>query len=170
VKPAELLDAVGVRLGDLVVDRHDRLGDATIEVPRAAIRDVLLRLRDDPELRFNVLMDLTGVDYPDRDPRFEVVYHLASFELEPAAGEFPRVRGRLRIRVRVPEEPCSVPSVAGVFVAANWMEREAWDMYGIRFDGHPDLRRILLYPEFQGHPLRKDYPKTRRQPLVGPVN
>jgi len=170
MSPAELLDAVAARLGDAVLDRHDRLGDATIEVRRERIREVLVALRDDPALRFNLLMDLTGVDYPGREARFEVVYHLASIELEPASGEPSIVRARLRIKVRVPELPGSLPSVCTVFAAANWMEREAWDMYGIRFEGHPDPRRILLYEEFKGHPLRKDYPKNRRQPLVGPVN
>jgi NADH-quinone oxidoreductase subunit C len=167
VSPAELLDAVAARLGDSVQGRHDQLGDATIEVRRDRIREVLTTLRDDPALGFNVLMDLTGVDYPGREPRFEVVYHLASIELEPEGGGFSRLNARLRVKVGVPENPCSVPSVQGIFASANWMEREAWDMYGIRFDGHPDPRRILLYEEFKGHPLRKDYPKTRRQPLVG---
>jgi NADH-quinone oxidoreductase subunit C len=170
VSPSELLDAVGARLGDAVLERHDERGDATIAVPRERIVSVLTALRDDPELRFHFLMDLTGVDYPDRDPRFEVVYHLASFELEPPSGGHSLLRARLRVKVRVPEHPCALPSVHAVFASANWMEREAWDMYGIRFEGHPDPRRILLYEEFQGHPLRKDYPKTRRQPLVGPVN
>jgi NADH-quinone oxidoreductase subunit C len=168
--PGELLDGVGALLGDAVLDRHERLGDATIEVPRERIREVATALRDDPRIGFNFLMDLTGVDYPGREPRFEVVYHFAAIELEPAAGEASRVLRRLRVKVRVPEEPCVVPSLSAVFASANWMEREAWDMYGIRFEGHPDPRRILLYEEFRGHPLRKDYPKNRRQPLVGPVN
>jgi NADH-quinone oxidoreductase subunit C len=80
------------------------------------------------------------------------------------------MRGRLRVKIAVPEEPCECPSVVSLWPAANWMEREAWDLYGIRFQGHPDLRRILLYEQFRGHPLRKDYPKERRQPLVGPRN
>jgi NADH-quinone oxidoreductase subunit C len=170
VSAAELLEAVVARLGDAVVGRHDRLGDATIEVRRERIREVLTALRDDPALRFNFLMDLTGVDHPGREPRFEVVYHLASIELEPEGGAPSVVRARLRVKLGVPENACSVPSASGIYESANWMEREAWDMYGIRFDGHPDPRRILLYEEFKGHPLRKDYPKTRRQPLVGRVN
>lgn len=170
MSPTEVLDAVCARLGDAVLERHERLGDATIEVRRERIREVLTALRDDPALRFNFLMDLTGVEYPGREQRFEVVYHLASIELEPAGGGVSEVQRRLRVKLRVPEVPCSVPTVSGVYASANWMEREAWDMYGIRFDGHPDPRRILLYEEFQGHPLRKDYPKNKRQPLVGPQN
>jgi NADH-quinone oxidoreductase subunit C len=170
VSPGELLEAVCARLGDAVLERHDQLGDATLTVRRERIRDVLTALRDDPELGFNLLMDLTGVDYPGRDPRFEVVYHLAGIELEPPGGGASVVQRRLRIKVGVPEVPCSLLSVSGVYASANWMEREAWDMYGIRFDGHPDPRRILLYEEFQGHPLRKDYPKHKRQPLVGALN
>ena len=170
MSPSELLEAVCARLGDVVRDRHERLGDATIEVARERILDVLTALRDDPALQFNFLMDLTGVDYPGREQRFEVVYHLASIELEPTSGGPSVVHRRLRVKLRVPEVPCSVPSVSSVFASANWMEREAWDMYGIRFDGHPDPRRILLYEEFQGHPLRKDYPKNKRQPLVGRLN
>ena len=166
----EILDAVSARLGELVLDQYERQGDATIEVPRERIREVLEVLRDTPELCFQMLMDLTGVDYLGRQPRFEVVYHLVSIEVELPVGEPCRVLRRLRVRTGVPEDDCVVPSVSAIFTSADWMEREAWDMYGIRFEGHPDLRRILLYEEFQGHPLRKDYPKTRRQPLIGPVN
>jgi NADH-quinone oxidoreductase subunit C len=89
-----------------------------------------------------------------------VVYHLY------ATG----ANQRLRIKARVAEEMAEIASVVGLYASANWMEREVFDLYGIRFDGHPDLRRILLYDEFEGHPLRKDYPKERRQPLVGPRN
>ena len=111
-------------------------------------------------LEFEMLTDLTAVDYLPRTPRFEVVYHLFS----PARGQ------RVRVKAPVPEEEASIASAVDLFPSANWMEREVWDLYGIRFEGHPDLRRILLYEEFQGHPLRKDYPKERRQPLVGPGN
>ena len=111
-----------------------------------------------------MLVDLTAVDYaghPDREgPRFEVVYHLLS----------SRHMHRLRVKAGVPEVPCQIESCVAVWPAANWMEREAFDLYGVRFRNHPDLRRILLYEEFEGHPLRKDYPKERRQPLVGPRN
>src|SRR5438876_76098 len=106
--------------------------------------------------RFSVNSYLTAVDYLGRTPRFEVVYQLYSLSLNH----------RLRVKVPVPEDDPVVPTASGVWKSANWAEREAWDMFGIRFAGHPDLRRILMYPEFEGHPLRKDYPVDKRQPLV----
>ena len=115
-------------------------------------------MRDDPRLRFNVLADLTAVDYLGRKPRFDVVYNLLSV---------PR-NDRVRIKVRVDDPNPTVDSVTDLWGIANWFEREVWDMFGIRFAGHPDLKRILLYEEFQGHPLRKDYPIRKRQPLIGP--
>jgi NADH-quinone oxidoreductase subunit C len=163
-----LLARVREALGTAVLDTHERLGDATVLVDRASLREAMRTLRDD--LRFNLLVDLTGVDYLGREPRFEVVYHLASVEEHPRGGSHSAVRERLRVKIGVPEEPCEAPSIVEIWPAAGWMEREAWDLYGIRFVGHPDLRRILLYEQFEGHPLRKDYPKERRQPLVGPRN
>ncbi len=157
-------------LGDAVLDTHEHRGDATVLVPRQAIRESLRSLRDDLELRFNLLMDLTAVDYLNRDPRFEIVYHLASIDVEPRGTEPTRLRYRLRVKAGVPEVPCEIDSVVELWEAADWMEREVWDLYGVRFEGHPNLRRILLYEQFKGHPLRKDYPKERRQPLIGPRN
>ena len=145
---------------DAVEETHERLGDATARVDRGRIVELLAFLRDTPELEFDMLSDLTAVDYLGEEPRFEVVYHLYSL---------PRNQ-RLRIKARVPEDDCEIESVIEVWPAANWLEREVWDLYGIRFRGHPDLRRLLLYEEFEGHPLRKDYPKERRQPLIGPRN
>ena len=147
-------------LPDAVQETHARLGDATAVVERDRIFEVLRLLRDDRELDFAMLSDLCAVDYLPRVPRFEVVYHLYS----PARNQ------RVRIKARVPEADARIPSVVALYASADWMEREVWDLYGIRFEGHPDLRRILLYDEFEGHPLRKDYPKERRQPLVGPRN
>jgi NADH-quinone oxidoreductase subunit C len=117
-------------------------------------------LRDEPGLDFEMLMDVTAVDYLGQEPRFEVVYHLYSLKRNH----------RVRIKARLPEAAPEIASLVELWPSANWMEREVWDLYGIRFSGHPDLRRILLYDEFEGHPLRKDYPKERRQPLVGPRN
>jgi NADH-quinone oxidoreductase subunit C len=105
-----------------------------------------------------MLTDLTVVDLLGEEPRFEVVYHLYSVAKNQ----------RVRLKVRVSEGESAVASATSLYPSANWMEREAFDLYGIRFEGHPDLRRILLYEEFEGHPLRKDYPKTKRQPLIGP--
>jgi NADH-quinone oxidoreductase subunit C len=165
-----LVERVRALLGEAVLDHHDFRGDDTVLVPRERLHDVLRGLRDDRELAFNVLVDLTAVDYLGRDPRFELVYHLASFEVEPGGDRPSRVRHRLRVKTAVPEVPCQVDTVSDLWAAANWMEREVWDLYGVRFEGHPDPRRILLYDGFAGHPLRKDYPKERRQPLVGPRN
>ena len=166
----ELLARVRTLLGSDVLDAHTHVGDATILVAAERAREVLQRLRDDAGLSFNLLIDLTAVDYLGQDPRFELVYHLASLDLAPPAGEPCKIRHRLRLKAGVPSERVEADSVAALWDAANWFEREVWDLYGIHFRGHPDLRRILLYDEFQGHPLRKDYPKERRQPLVGPRN
>ena len=117
------------------------------------------------QLRFDVLIDLTAVDYlkyPGREdgPRFEVVYHLFSVGYNH----------RLRVKVRVDEDDAQVPTAVDLWPIANWFEREVWDMFGIRFAGHPDPRRLLMYEEFVGHALRKDYPIDRRQPLIGPAH
>ncbi len=166
----KLLEKVREALGDKVLDSHASVGDATILVAREQIVEVMQTLRDHTELRFNFLMDLTAVDYLGREPRFDVVYHLASIEEQPRGTAPCRLFHRLRVKIGVPEETCEAPSMVELWPAANWMEREVWDLYGIRFQGHPDPRRILLYEQFEGHPLRKDYPKERRQPLVGSRN
>ena len=160
---AAILERVRARLGASVIETHAQHGDHTAVVERAALLEALAFCRDDAELSFDLLMDLTAVDYakfPGREdgPRFEVVYHLYS------VGRNHRVR----LKVRVDEDDAVVPTAAGLWPIANWLEREVWDMFGIRFAGHPDLRRLLLYEEFVGHPLRKDYPIDRRQPLIGP--
>jgi NADH-quinone oxidoreductase subunit C len=147
-------------LPDAVTETHADHGDATARVDPGRIVEVARLLRDDPDLEFEMLTDVTCVDYLGEEPRFEMVYHFYSV-----------VRNRrVRIKARVAEEPCEIASLVELYPSANWMEREVFDLYGVRFDGHPDLRRILLYDEFEGHPLRKDYPKERRQPLVGPTN
>lgn len=159
-----ILAALRERFGDGVVETHAHRGDRTAVVTRASVTDVLRRCRDDDQLEFDVLMDLTAVDYsryPGREdgPRFEVIYHLYSI----------RHNHRLRVKVRVDEDDAVVPTAVGLWPIADWFEREVWDMFGIRFRGHPNLRRLLLYEEFVGHPLRKDYPINRRQPLIGPM-
>ncbi len=131
-------------------------GQAVIIVPRETLGQALRTLRDHPELHFDMLSDVTAVDYLGRTPRFEVVYQLYSLDLNH----------RLRVKVAVPEDDPVVPSAASIWKSANWAERETFDMFGIRFAGHPDLRRILMYPEFTGFPLRKDYPVNRREPLI----
>ena len=124
-------------------------GELTVMIERDSIVKVLTGLRDGGNLRFKQLMDVCGVDYPEREQRFEVVYNLLS-----------QTRN-LRIRIKVnTDEDTPVPSVTGVFSCAGWWERETWDLFGIRFSGHPDLRRILTDYGFEGHPLRKDFPQT----------
>ena len=148
------------RHADRVLSTHARLGDATAVVDAPRILEVLRFFRDEPELEFEMLTDLTCVDFLGREPRFEMVYHLFSVAK----------RHRVRIKAGLPEEAPEIDSATGFYPSANWMEREVWDLYGVRFRGHPDLRRLLLYDEFEGHPLRKDYPKEKRQPLIGPRN
>jgi len=151
-------------LGDALKSTAAHRGDETLVVDAARVLSVMKTLRDDPELTMDFLVDLTCVDYlahPEADrPRYELVYHLRSMK----SGE------RLRVKAPLPEtEDGSYPeldSMTSLWKGANWFEREVWDLYGIKFKGHPDLRRILMYEEFIGHPLRKDYPKERRQPLV----
>jgi|ERR1700680_2801838 len=124
-------------------------GELTLTVEAPQIVRTLVFLRDDPECRFTLLIDICGVDYPNRTPRFDVVYHLLSLEKNQ----------RIRVKVET-DESIPVPSVVPVYPAANWFERETFDMYGILFSGHPDLRRILTDYGFTGFPLRKDFPLT----------
>jgi len=135
-------------------------GDALAIVPPEQLLRVMEFLKHDPRLQFDMLADITAVDYLGRKPRFDVVYHLVSLPL----GQ------RLRVKVRPDDTEPAVDSLAALWGSANWLEREVWDMFGIRFIGHPDLKRILMYEQFQGHPLRKDYPIRKRQPLIGPKN
>jgi NADH-quinone oxidoreductase subunit C len=136
-------------LGDRLRDARIAFDELTLEVSAPRIVDVLTLLRDDPDCQFKVLLDVTGVDRPDREQRFSVVYHLLS------------MKHNRRVRVVVEtDEFTPVPSVVSVFSTANWFERETWDMYGILFSDHPDLRRLLTDYGFDGHPLRKDFPLT----------
>ncbi|WP_112062050.1 NADH-quinone oxidoreductase subunit C [Hyphomonas pacifica] len=132
-----------VRAADVV------LGELTILAERDHVLGLLRFLRDDQQCNFETLIDVCGVDYPERTERFEVVYHLLSM----------RMNHRVRVRVQTSEDT-PVPSIVGLWPAANWFEREAFDMYGIQFSDHPDLRRILTDYGFEGYPLRKDFPLT----------
>lgn len=131
----------------------------TIHVDRDAIESACRVLRDDPSLQFAFLVDVTAVDYLPAEPRWEVVYHLAC--LGAAFGTAPA--RRLRVKVRVPGDDPRVPTIVTVFPAANWAEREVFDLMGIVFDHHPDLRRILMAEDWEGHPLRRDYPVQIRK-------
>jgi NADH-quinone oxidoreductase subunit C len=157
----DFIDMVKLHYKDAIIDFHDFRGDQTITVQKNVLVDLFKFLRDNPGLDFNFLMDLTAVDYLNRkDNRFEVVYHFYSL----------KHNDRLRVKVPVSEDDCTIDSVSSLWKTANWYEREVWDLYGIKFNDHPDMRRILLYEEFKGHPLRKDYPINKRQPLIGPLN
>ena len=145
----ELGEYVLGALPEMVSGAEVAQGELTIAVNWDAIVTVLTFLRDDTNCQFRQLIDICGVDYPGRERRFEVVYQLLS------------LRQNQRIRVKLStDETTPVPSATGVFSAAGWWEREAWDLYGILFSGHPDLRRILTDYGFEGHPLRKDFPLT----------
>ena len=150
-----------------ILESHAFRGDETVVIRPDALKSLAGFLKDTPELDFNFLMDLTAVDYLfyaggriHKDFRFEVVYHFLSL----------KHNHRIRIKVPVDEKMPEVESLVNFWPSANWFEREIWDMFGIRFKGHPDLRRLLMYEEFQGHALRKDYPVNKRQPLIGPQN
>ena len=188
-----LIESVTNRFPDAVLASHTYRGDATVILRREFLLETARFLKEDTALRMNYLMDLTAVDYsafgkrsnpaffassgvavspspeiPDENPwpgppnpsRFAVVYHFFSLAH----------KHRLRLVIPVDEAAAEVDSLTSLWPAANWFEREVWDMFGIRFRGHPDLKRILMYESFEGHPLRKDYPVKKRQPLIGPLN
>jgi NADH-quinone oxidoreductase subunit C len=145
----ELADQVAAGLPGDVIRSEIIAGELIVWAQRPAITRVLTHLRDDPRLLFKQLVDLCGADYPERPERFEVVYNLLSL----------KHNRRIRVKISTDEnEP--VPSVTGVFSSANWYERETWDLYGVYFSDHPDLRRLLTDYGFEGHPLRKDFPLT----------
>ena len=190
-----LREIVQQKFPQRVLAAHAYQGDETVILTREGLREACAWLRDEPGMRFNVLMDVTAVDYltfgkaqasapTTRTPsplpyfmkptpvaevwergveeayRFEVVYHLYSMAHNH----------RLRLKVPVTAADPVVDSLTALWASADWFEREVWDMFGIRFAGHPNLKRIMMYESFEGHPLRKDYQYWKRQPLIGPVN
>jgi NADH-quinone oxidoreductase subunit C len=191
--PPGLIQAINDRFPEGIKASHSYRGDATVLLRRESLLDVARTLKEDPAFQMNFLIDVTALDFssfgkkpspaffassgvavkpsaeiPDQDPwpgppgpeRFVVVYHLFSLPL----------KHRLRLQVAVDETDAEVDSLSSVWAAADWLEREVWDMFGIRFRGHPNLKRILMYEAFVGHPLRKDYAVNKRQPLIGPLN
>ena len=145
----ELSDHIAAALGVHILSSEIRHGELMLRVKRAEIVRVLKFLRDDANCQFRMLVDLCGVDWPERAERFDVVYNLLSLKQNQ----------RIRVKVSTGED-AAVPSVTSIFSTAGWFEREAWDLYGILFSDHPDLRRLLTDYGFQGHPLRKDFPLT----------
>jgi NADH-quinone oxidoreductase subunit C len=148
-----------------IIEAHAFRGDETLIIRPGALRAVAKFLKETPELDFNFLMDLTAVDYlffaggrARKDQRFEVVYHFYSL----------KHNHRLRLKAPVNEQSLEIDTLTDLWPSADWYEREVWDMFGIKFRGHPNLKRILMYEGFQGHALRKDYPFNKRQPLIGP--
>jgi NADH-quinone oxidoreductase subunit C len=146
---AGVIDAAKAVIGDALIEARNLVGEITLIVRRESIADVLRALRDTPDLEYQQLMEIAGVDYPDRAERFEVVYHLLSL-----------TKNR-RIRVKIAtDEQTPVPTVTGLWPVAGWLEREVFDMYGVAFAGNSDLRRILTDYGFEGYPQRKDFPLT----------
>jgi len=145
----ELSSYIGEVAGKLITGSEIRYGELTLTTEVGKLVELITFLREDVQCGFVSFIDLCGVDYPQRADRFDVVYHLMS----------PRQNLRVRVKITT-DEATPVPSIIGIFPGAGWFEREAWDMYGILFSGHPDLRRILTDYGFEGHPLRKDFPVT----------
>ena len=154
------LDKLAAHFPTAVHERYtDRTGGEWAVLRPSAVREAASFFKNDPELEFKLFLSMDAVDrlmLPESDPRFEVVYFLFSVHRNE----------HLRFKCRVSEDRPELPSLTPVFQGADWFERFVWDFYGIRFEGHPNLRRILMYEEFQGHPLRKDYPLRARQPLI----
>ncbi|MDI1478122.1 NADH-quinone oxidoreductase subunit C [Polyangium sp. y55x31] len=155
-----VLEILKSKFGDDIYETHSQFGDDTAVVNPQRWREIARFLRDDPQCAMNMFVDLTAVDYLGRQtPRFEVVLHVHSLERSH----------RIRLKARIGDDDANgveIDSVVSVWKGANWFERECFDMFGVNFKGHPDLRRILMYPEFVGYPLRKDYPADKTQPLV----
>jgi NADH-quinone oxidoreductase subunit C len=157
-----LLDTLKQEFGEAIVSMHSECGDDTVVVARHRLVEIARHLKEAPDMDFAMPLDVTAVDYLEyRDPkpcptRFEVVYHLRSLTH----------KRHLRLKVQVAEDDPRVDSLYSVWRGVGWFERETFDMFGITFENHPDLRRILLYPEFEGHPLRKDYPVRGYQPTM----
>jgi NADH-quinone oxidoreductase subunit C len=153
-----VLDRLVGKFGSEVLATHAHRGNETAVLKRERLLEIVQWLRDDPKNRFDLLRDLTAVDKLPlgETPRFEVVIHFYSLPFKHS----------LRLKLPLDESDLVLPSLTSLYAAADWAERECWDMFGVRFTGHPNLRRILLYEEFEGHPLRKDYDKRRSQPRL----
>ena len=144
-----VIDAAKAALGDMLIDSWEKVGEVNLTVARESLVPAMIALRDTPGLEYQQLMEMAGVDYPERAERFDVCYMLLSLTRNH----------RIRVRVTT-DEVKPVPSVTGIWPVAGWLEREVYDMYGVLFEGNPDLRRILTDYGFRGHPQRKDFPLT----------
>jgi NADH-quinone oxidoreductase subunit C len=155
---SQLFQSIRTEFAKHLIGYHSYCGDETVIVRAESLFEMMKLLKE--KFQFEMLMDICVVDYLGQEPRYEVVYHLNSLTHNV----------RLRVKVPVSEGEEEVESVTPLWQIANWLERESWDMSGIRFKNHPDLRRILMYDEFVGHPLRRDYPINYRQPRIKPKN
>jgi NADH-quinone oxidoreductase subunit C len=164
-------DEIVAALGEAVPHAPLEIGAATdmptLYVRREDVIDVMTALRDGPALQFALLVEAAAADYFPADPRFEIVYHLACLGPAFAQGGQAAPPRRLRVKVRVSGADARMPTLTGLFPAAGWPEREMYDLFGIGFDGHADLRRILMADDWEGHPLRKDYPVQIRKETSG---
>jgi NADH-quinone oxidoreductase subunit C len=164
---ADILDSLARVLPGVPFESWDAADQPTLVVPVEALLTTARGLRDTPELNFHLLAEMTGVDWWPKEPRYEVVYHLACV----GVADFPRpgmsaVPRRLRMKVRVPGERPQIATVCEVWPNANWYEREVYDLFGIVFEGHPDLRRLLMPEDWEGYPARKDYPVQVKTPVT----
>ena len=164
---ADILSSLSLAAPGVTIEGDDAVDQASIVVPADALLETARALRDTPDLNFHLLAEMTGVDWWPKEPRFEVVYHLACVGVPdfPRPG-MSRVARRLRMKVRVPGDRPQLASLIDLWPNANWYEREVYDLFGIVFEGHPDLRRLLMPEEWDGHPARKDYPVQIKTPVT----
>lgn len=155
---AERLDLLRQALPDVLIEQVPSVDQPCIVVPAAAIGDLARVLRTHPQLQYHVLAELTAVDVWPVEPRFEVVYHFVGLGLHALGDAGAAPPARLRVKARLAGEQAALPSICETYPNANWYEREVYDLFGVLFNGHPDLRRILMPDEWEGHPARKDYP------------
>jgi NADH/F420H2 dehydrogenase subunit C len=154
-----IIDFINQNYPNTVIKSHSEYGDETVFVDKKDIFEFLKFLKTNPKHPFDLMLDVCGVDYIGESPRFEVVYHLYSM----------KTKARIRIRVKLAEDDLTIPSAMSIWEACDWFEREAYEMFGIVFEGHPNLKRLLTWEAFEGYPLRKDYPIDKRQPIPEPI-
>ena len=151
----KILEDLKKEFSEKIKETTSLFGDNIVVIDKDALLEIFSFLKNKPN-EYNMLLDLTCVDYKDQKPRFEMVYHLFSLSRNQ----------RLRIKTRLSEDDLIIDSLTSLWKNANWLEREIYDLFGVRFNGHPDLRRIFMYDGFEGYPLRKDYPLRKRQPRI----